>query len=89
MTVTPPDEILFRVDVDNTLLPRQGKHAPDERAVASYPAADLNHERIGDLLAHDLTRKKWRGSMKVLVLDVGGTHVIVRNDPEKTKGAST
>jgi FMN phosphatase YigB (HAD superfamily) len=36
-----------------TVLPRQGQyaHAPD---AASYPAADLTVERIGDLLADDL-----------------------------------
>ena len=36
-----------------TVLPRQGQfaHAPD---AASYPAADLTVERIGDLLAYDL-----------------------------------
>jgi FMN phosphatase YigB (HAD superfamily) len=36
-----------------TILPRQGQfaHAPD---AASYPAADLTIERIGDLVAYDL-----------------------------------
>ena len=37
-----------------TVFPRQGHYAKDPQAVASYPAADLSVERIGDLLQYDL-----------------------------------
>ena len=37
-----------------TVLPRQGQYAHDAQALASFPAADVTVERIGDLLAYDL-----------------------------------
>ena len=37
-----------------TVFPRQGHYAHDPHALASYPAADLTVERIGDLLAYEL-----------------------------------
>jgi len=37
-----------------TVFPRQGKFACDPKVVASYPAADLTVDRIGDLLDLDL-----------------------------------
>jgi FMN phosphatase YigB (HAD superfamily) len=37
-----------------TVFPRQGHYARDPQALASYPAADLSVERIGDLLQCDL-----------------------------------
>ena len=37
-----------------TVLPRQGHYAHDPRVLATYPAADLAVERIGDLLDYDL-----------------------------------
>ena len=37
-----------------TVFPRQGHYAKDPQAVASYQAADLSVERIGDLLQYDL-----------------------------------
>ena len=37
-----------------TVFPRQGHYAKDPQALASYPAADLSVERIGDLLQYDL-----------------------------------
>src|SRR6201996_8997938 len=37
-----------------TVFPRQGQYAHDAKSVASYPAADLTVDRIGDLLAYDL-----------------------------------
>jgi FMN phosphatase YigB (HAD superfamily) len=36
-----------------TIFPRQGQYARDAK---SYPAADLTVERIGDLVAHDLSQ---------------------------------
>src|SRR5262249_25685890 len=39
-----------------SVFPRQGQYALDAKAVASYPPPDLTVERIGDLLAHDLSR---------------------------------
>jgi len=36
-----------------TVFPRQGHYAKDPQALASYPAADLSVERIGDLLQYD------------------------------------
>jgi FMN phosphatase YigB (HAD superfamily) len=38
-----------------TVFPRQGHYAHDPQALATNPAADLTVERIGELLAHDLT----------------------------------
>jgi len=38
-----------------TVFPRQGHYAHDPQALATNPAADLTVERIGDLLAYDLT----------------------------------
>lgn len=38
-----------------TVLPRQGQYANDAKVVASLPPADLTVERIGDLLAYDLS----------------------------------
>ena len=37
-----------------TVFPRQGHYAKDPQALASYPAADLSVERIGDLLQYDV-----------------------------------
>jgi FMN phosphatase YigB (HAD superfamily) len=37
-----------------TVFPRQGQFALDPKVVASYPAADVTVERIGDLMAYDL-----------------------------------
>jgi FMN phosphatase YigB (HAD superfamily) len=37
-----------------TVLPRQGQFALNPEVVASYPAADLTVERIGDLMSYDL-----------------------------------
>jgi len=37
-----------------TVFPRQGHYAKDPQALASFPAADLSVERIGDLLRYDL-----------------------------------
>ena len=37
-----------------TVFPRQGHYAKDPQALASYRAADLSVERIGDLLQYDL-----------------------------------
>ncbi|MGH7251834.1 MAG: HAD family hydrolase [Nitrospiraceae bacterium] len=39
-----------------TVFPRQGHYARDSQAAASYPAADVSLERIGDLLNYDLER---------------------------------
>jgi FMN phosphatase YigB (HAD superfamily) len=38
-----------------TVLPKQGQYARDAAALASFPAPDLAIERIGELLAHDLS----------------------------------
>jgi len=38
-----------------TVFPRQGHYAHDPQALATNPAADLTVERIGDLLAYELT----------------------------------
>jgi len=49
-----------------TVFPRQGKFARDAMAVASYPAADLTLEHIGELLAYDLSELAARApSMQV------------------------
>jgi FMN phosphatase YigB (HAD superfamily) len=37
-----------------TVFPRQGHYAHDPDVLATYPAADITIERIGDLLAYDL-----------------------------------
>jgi FMN phosphatase YigB (HAD superfamily) len=37
-----------------TVFVRQGRYATDSKTVASYPAADIGIERIGDLLRYDL-----------------------------------
>ncbi len=37
-----------------TVFPRQGHYANDPTATATYPAADVTVERIGDLLHHDI-----------------------------------
>ena len=37
-----------------TVLPRQGQFALDPKVVASYPAADVAVEHIGDLMSYDL-----------------------------------
>ena len=37
-----------------TVFPRQGHYALDPKGIATYPAADLPVERIGDLVAYDL-----------------------------------
>ena len=39
-----------------TVFPRQGHYARDPQAAASYPAADVSLERIGDLLNYDLKK---------------------------------
>jgi len=39
-----------------TIFPRQGHYARDPQAAASYPAADVSLERIGDLLNYDLKK---------------------------------
>jgi FMN phosphatase YigB (HAD superfamily) len=39
-----------------TVLPCQGSYAHDRRALATFPAADVSIERIGDLLDCDLSR---------------------------------
>ncbi|MGH7164054.1 MAG: HAD family hydrolase, partial [Nitrospiraceae bacterium] len=39
-----------------TVFPRQGHYARDPQAAASYPAADVSIDRIGDLLNYDLKR---------------------------------
>jgi hypothetical protein len=39
-----------------TVFPRQGSYAHDPEALASFPAADVTIESIGDLLAYDLPR---------------------------------
>ena len=38
----------------STVFPQQGHYARDSQASASYPAADVSIERIGDLLTYDL-----------------------------------
>jgi FMN phosphatase YigB (HAD superfamily) len=38
-----------------TIFPRQGHYALDEQALADYPPADIQVDRIGDLLKHDLS----------------------------------
>jgi hypothetical protein len=38
-----------------TVWPRQGHYALDRKAIASYPAADITIDRIGDLVNYDLT----------------------------------
>jgi len=38
----------------STVFPQQGHYARDPQASASYPAADVSIERIGDLLTYDL-----------------------------------
>ncbi len=37
-----------------TVFPRQGRYAQDPQAIATYPAADLTIERIGDLVNYPL-----------------------------------
>jgi hypothetical protein len=37
-----------------TIFPRQGHYALDAKSVATYPAADITVERIGDLVDYDL-----------------------------------
>ncbi|HLZ33692.1 MAG TPA: HAD family hydrolase [Nitrospira sp.] len=39
-----------------TVFPRQGHYAQDPQTLASYPPADVNIERIGDLLGYDLQK---------------------------------
>jgi hypothetical protein len=36
-----------------TVFVRQGRYATDPKILASYPAADISIERIGDLLQYD------------------------------------
>jgi FMN phosphatase YigB (HAD superfamily) len=38
-----------------TVFPRQGHYAHDPQALATYPPADVRVERIGDVLAYDLS----------------------------------
>ena len=38
-----------------TVLPRQGQYALDAKALASFTAPDVTVDRIGDLLAYDLS----------------------------------
>ena len=44
-----------------TVFPRQGHYAHDPEALATYPAADLAVEGIGDLLDHDLSAARYAG----------------------------
>jgi hypothetical protein len=39
-----------------TVFPRQGQHANDAKALASYAIPDVTVDRIGDLLDYDLGR---------------------------------
>ena len=39
-----------------TVFPKQGHYAHDPKNLATYPAADINIERIGDLLQFDLAQ---------------------------------
>jgi FMN phosphatase YigB (HAD superfamily) len=48
-----------------TIFPKQGHYARDPKNLASYPLADVNIDRIGDLLDLDLT--------KVLAKNVSGS----------------
>jgi len=45
-----------------TVLPRQGQYAKDPAIVASFPRPDLTVERLGDLLAHELSTLLARGN---------------------------
>ncbi|MBC7503217.1 MAG: HAD family hydrolase, partial [Herminiimonas sp.] len=38
-----------------TVFPRQGHYAFDQKNIATYPAADITVEHIGDLINHDFT----------------------------------
>jgi hypothetical protein len=38
-----------------TIFPRQGQYAHDTRVLGTYPAADIQLEKIGDLLNYDFT----------------------------------
>src|SRR5258707_664630 len=38
-----------------TVFPRQGHYATDPKALSAYPPADIAIDKIGDLLAFDLT----------------------------------
>ena len=38
-----------------TMFPRQGHYANDPKIVASYPPADIQVDKISDLLNHDLS----------------------------------
>jgi FMN phosphatase YigB (HAD superfamily) len=46
-----------------TILPRQGQYAHDPGILASFPPPDLIVERLGDLLAYDLSTLPARGSV--------------------------
>ena len=41
-----------------TVFPRQGHYARDPKVLATYPAADISIENIGDLLQYDLSQLK-------------------------------
>ena len=41
-------------DKVTTVFPRQGHYAHDEKAIASYPPADITVEDLGDLMHYDL-----------------------------------
>jgi hypothetical protein len=48
-----------------TIFPKQGHYACDPKNLSSYPLADINIERIGDMLALDFS--------KLLASKVGGS----------------
>jgi FMN phosphatase YigB (HAD superfamily) len=45
-----------------TVFPRQGHYALDAKAIASYPAADITVERIGNLLEYELPQLLGKGT---------------------------
>lgn len=47
----------------NTIFPRQGHYAFDEKEIAKYPSADITIERIGDLL--NLSVEKFLNKLKI------------------------
>src|SRR3954453_21509796 len=49
-----------------TVFPKQGHYANDPRNLATYPAADINMERVGDLLNYALPQMLSAGSAKSL-----------------------
>ena len=55
-----------------TVFPRQGHYAHDAETVAGYPRADLTVERIGDLMAHDLSTLRARAGAGAAAGPAGG-----------------